>query len=70
MFRNVTAAVAPVAAVNNYLLPLWMIAFGVVLLRQAYVMTSGGIFGLITMVHVWRVFEEGTRLATEPGTFS
>ena len=33
MFRNVTIAVAPIAAVNNYLLPLWMIAFGVVLLR-------------------------------------
>jgi hypothetical protein len=24
----------PVAAVNNYLLPLWMIVFGVVLLRH------------------------------------
>jgi hypothetical protein len=33
---------------------------------KAYVMTSGGIFGLITMAHVWRVFEEGARLATEP----
>ena len=33
MFRNVTAAVAPVAAVNNYLLPAWMIVFGVVLVR-------------------------------------
>jgi hypothetical protein len=33
MLRNVTVAVAPVAAMNNYLLPLWMIAFGVVLLR-------------------------------------
>jgi hypothetical protein len=33
MFRNVTAVVAPIAAVNNYLLPLWMIVFGVVLLR-------------------------------------
>jgi hypothetical protein len=34
MFRNVTATVAPIAAVNNYLLPLWMIAFGVVLIRS------------------------------------
>ena len=34
MFRNVTVAVAPVAAINNYLLPLWMIIFGVVLLRH------------------------------------
>jgi len=33
MFRNLTPAVAPVAAVNNYLLPLWMIVFGVVLVR-------------------------------------
>jgi len=33
MFRNLTAAVAPVAAVNNYLLPAWMIVFGVVLAR-------------------------------------
>ena len=34
MFRNVTAVVAPVASINNYLLPLWMIVFGVVLLRH------------------------------------
>lgn len=33
MFRNVTAAVGPVAEVNNYLLPVWMIVFGVSLLR-------------------------------------
>jgi Domain of unknown function (DUF4386) len=33
MFRNVTGAVAPVAAVNNYLLPAWMIVFGVILAR-------------------------------------
>jgi hypothetical protein len=33
MFRNVTALVGPVAAVNNYLLPLWMIIFGVLLFR-------------------------------------
>ena len=33
MFRNVTVAVAPLAAVNNYLLPAWMIVFGVVLVR-------------------------------------
>ena len=35
MFRNVTDAVAPIAAVNNYLLPLWMIVFGAGLLRAA-----------------------------------
>jgi hypothetical protein len=32
--RNVTHAVASIAAINNYLLPLWMIVFGVVLLRH------------------------------------
>ena len=34
MFRNVTTLAAPFAEVNNYLLPLWMIIFGVALLRQ------------------------------------
>ncbi len=33
MFRNVSHAVGPIAEVNNYLLPLWMIVFGVSLLR-------------------------------------
>ncbi len=33
MFRNVTAVVAPIASLNNYLLPLWMIVFGGGLLR-------------------------------------
>jgi hypothetical protein len=33
MFRNITDAVDPVAEVNNYLLPLWMVAFGIGLLR-------------------------------------
>jgi drug/metabolite transporter (DMT)-like permease len=33
MFRNLTSAVAWVAAANNYLLPVWMIVFGIVLLR-------------------------------------
>jgi uncharacterized protein DUF4386 len=36
MFRNITIAVAPVAAMNNYLLPLWMIIFGGVLLRYRF----------------------------------
>ena len=35
MFRNVSGAVGPVAAVNNYLLPLWMIVFGAGLIRYA-----------------------------------
>lgn len=33
MFRNVTDLVAPAAEVNNYLLPFWMIVFGITLLR-------------------------------------
>jgi hypothetical protein len=32
-FRNVTSVVAPIAEVNNYLLPLWLIVLGVVLIR-------------------------------------
>ena len=34
MFRNVTSAVGPITAMNNYLLPLWMIIFGVALIRR------------------------------------
>ena len=33
MFRNTTNVVAPIAALNNYLLPLWMVVFGGGLLR-------------------------------------
>jgi hypothetical protein len=33
MFLNVTDAVAIVAAINNYLLPIWMIIFGIWMLR-------------------------------------
>jgi hypothetical protein len=33
---------------------------------KSYVMTTGSIFGLITLAHVWRVFQESPRLATEP----
>jgi drug/metabolite transporter (DMT)-like permease len=35
MWRNVTHAVDAVAAVNNYLLPAWMIGFGVWLIRAS-----------------------------------
>lgn len=34
MFRNVTRVVAPIAEVNNYLLPLFMIVLGVAFLRS------------------------------------
>ncbi|MGH7681744.1 MAG: DUF4386 family protein [Candidatus Eiseniibacteriota bacterium] len=33
MFRNVASLVAPIAAMNNYLLPLFMIVLGIALLR-------------------------------------
>jgi drug/metabolite transporter (DMT)-like permease len=33
MFRNITTIVAPVAEVNNYLLPLFMIILGVAFIR-------------------------------------
>lgn len=36
MFRNVTALVQPFAEINNYLLPAWMIVFGVGLLRARH----------------------------------
>ena len=32
---------------------------------RAYVMTTGVLFGLITLAHVWRAFEEGRGLATD-----
>jgi hypothetical protein len=40
MFRNVTDAVGVVAEVNNYLLPVWMIVFGVGLLRYRSVLPT------------------------------
>jgi hypothetical protein len=33
---------------------------------KAYLVTTGAVFGLITLAHVWRVVEEGRRLVTEP----
>jgi hypothetical protein len=43
MFRNVTDVVDPVAEVNNYLLPAWMIVFGVALLRYRRPAAEDGI---------------------------
>lgn len=40
MFRNVTGAVAPIAALNNYLLPAFMITLGVALVRWPTVTDS------------------------------
>ena len=42
MFRNVTGAVAPIAALNNYLLPAFMIILGVALVRSPAVHDSPG----------------------------
>jgi hypothetical protein len=33
---------------------------------RAYVMTTGVLFGLVTLAHVWRVLVEGPSLATDP----
>jgi uncharacterized membrane protein len=33
---------------------------------KAYVMTTGAVFGLLTLAHIWRVIEEGPHLATAP----
>lgn len=33
---------------------------------RAYIMTTGVIFGLITLAHLWRIVEEGSRLFSEP----
>jgi hypothetical protein len=33
---------------------------------KAYVMTTGTVFGALTLVHVWRIMEEGLHLATNP----
>ena len=33
---------------------------------RAYLMTTGAIFGLIVVAHVWRMVEEGTHLAADP----
>jgi len=33
---------------------------------KAYLVTTGTVFGLIVLAHVWRVFVEGAHLAKEP----
>ena len=33
---------------------------------KAYVMTTGAVFGLLTLAHLWRIFEEGLHLAMDP----
>jgi hypothetical protein len=33
---------------------------------KAYVITTGSVFGLLVLAHVWRVIEEGPHLARDP----
>jgi uncharacterized membrane protein len=33
---------------------------------KTYVMTTGVVFALLTLAHIWRVIEEGPHLATDP----
>jgi hypothetical protein len=33
---------------------------------RAYVLTTGVIFGLLVVAHIWRVFAESANLATDP----
>jgi hypothetical protein len=32
---------------------------------KAYLISTGGLFGLITLVHLWRIVDEWPRLATD-----
>jgi hypothetical protein len=33
---------------------------------KAYLVTTGSVFGLIVLAHVWRVVEEGPHVTTDP----
>ena len=33
---------------------------------KAYIMTTGAVFGLLTLVHVWRMIAEGPSVAKDP----
>ena len=66
MFRNVTPAVAPVAAVNNYLLPLWMIVFGVMLAPLARAYGVGGLKALDPLLPRDAGIDRDTPVEVEP----
>lgn len=34
---------------------------------RAYVLTTGVVFGLLTLAHLWRIAVEGMHLLTNPG---
>ena len=33
---------------------------------KAYLITTGSLFGVLTVLHVWRIIEEGPQLARNP----
>lgn len=33
---------------------------------KTYVMTTGVVFGLLVVAHVWRIIEEGSHVAKDP----
>ena len=33
---------------------------------KAYLITTGSVFGLLTLAHVWRIIEEGPQLVRNP----
>ena len=33
---------------------------------KAYIMTTGAVFGLLALAHVWRIIVEGQGVATDP----
>jgi hypothetical protein len=33
---------------------------------KTYVITTGALFGLLTLAHIWRMVEENRELATDP----
>ena len=33
---------------------------------RTYVLTTGTVFGLLALIHLWRVIQEGSHLATDP----
>jgi tellurite resistance protein TehA-like permease len=33
---------------------------------KAYIMTTGAVFGLLVVAHIWRIIEEGAALAKDP----
>jgi hypothetical protein len=33
---------------------------------KAYLITTGSVFGLLTLAHVWRIVEQGPQLARNP----